>query len=558
MTDPRSREAASDAEARYRALVEQAPVVVYEWEFGDPGRWRYLSPRVEELLGYPAEELMADPDTWFDHIHEDDRAAVLAAEAKSQKAAEGEKVEYRMRHRDGHVVWVRDEAIAFEDPQQDRYFRGILSDITLEKEAQIALAVLNADLEQRVKDRTAELEFRNRELRTAMDVAERASRAKSEFLSRASHELRTPMNAILGFGQLLETSDLPAKDLDSVTHILTAGRRLLDLINDILDISTVHAGRLSLSMEPVSVDEIVAEAIASERAYAAEREVRVAVDEHSPGSFVLADRQRLQQVLMHLLSNAIRFNVDGGSVRIRWRATGDRTRLQMIDTGQGIPSEHLHTLFGVFARADPASLDVGAGVGLPLAKALTEVMGGTISAESTPGEGTTVTLELTSAKDPTETIELAAGSPEADAYPPATHTILCIEDNLANIALVQGILEHRPGITLLRAMHGGAGVELAIDHRPDLVLLDLHLPDMSGEQTLVRLRGNARTRDIPVIAVSAETDTDVIARLRVIGIEGFVTKPIDVQHFLALIDATLEPSRTEVEGEVPPTGPTGP
>jgi PAS domain S-box-containing protein len=259
MTDPRSREAASDAEARYRALVEQAPVVVYEWEFGDPGRWRYLSPRVEELLGYPAEELMADPDTWFDHIHEDDRAAVLAAEAKSQKAAEGEKVEYRMRHRDGHVVWVRDEAIAFEDPQQDRYFRGILSDITLEKEAQIALAVLNADLEQRVKDRTAELEFRNRELRTAMDVAERASRAKSEFLSRASHELRTPMNAILGFGQLLETSDLPAKDLDSVTHILTAGRRLLDLINDILDISTVQTGRLSLSMEPVSVDEIVAE-----------------------------------------------------------------------------------------------------------------------------------------------------------------------------------------------------------------------------------------------------------------------------------------------------------
>jgi signal transduction histidine kinase/CheY-like chemotaxis protein len=443
-----------------------------------------------------------------------------------------------MYHRDGRVVWVRDEAIAFVDAQDDRYFRGILSDITVEKEAQIALAALNAELERRVEDRTAELESRNRELRAAMDIAERASRAKSEFLSRASHELRTPMNAILGFGQLLEASDLPAKDLESVEHILTAGRRLLELINDILDISTVQSGHLSLSIEPVALDDVVAEAIASERTHAAERKVQIDV-EPGAGSFVLADRQRLRQVLTYLLSNAIRLNDEGGSVRVAWRTDDDRTLLQVIDSGQGISPEHLHTLFAVFERADAASIDVGAGLGLPLAKALTEAMGGTISAESAAGQGTTVTLNLASSKNPIRSIDGLSGSPEAGGVTFKDRTVLCIEDNPANIALVQGILEHRPSVTLLRAMHGGTGVQLAIDHRPDLVLLDLHLPDMTGEEALSRLRATPATRDIPVLAVSAETDADVIARLRVLGIQGFVHKPIDVERFLTMIDAAL-------------------
>ena len=526
-----------DAEARYRALVEQAPIVVYEWEFGDPGRWRYLSPRIEDLLGYAADDLLTNPDLWWDRIHEDDRAEVLAGEAESQKAAEGETVEYRMRHRDGHVVWVRDEAIAFTDQAEEGFFRGIVSDITVEKEAQLALAALNADLERRVEERTTELEITNRELRAAKEVAERASRAKSEFLSRASHELRTPMNAILGFGQLLETSGLAERDQESVEHILTAGHRLLELINDILDISTVQAGQLSLSIEPVALGDVVAEAVASERTHAAERGVQIEVESGSD-TFVLGDRQRLRQVLTYLLSNAIRFNDEGGSVRIAWRTGDDRTQLQFIDTGQGVSPDHLHTLFAVFERADAASIDVGAGLGLPLAKALTEAMGGTITAESTD-QGTTVTLDLASSTDPRRAIEGLPDSIEAGAAALTDRTILCIEDNLANIELVQGILEHRPGVTLLRAMHGGTGVQLAIDNRPDLVLLDLHLPDMTGEEALVRLRATPATRDIPVLAVSAETDTEVIARLRVLGIQGFVHKPLDVERFLEVIDAAL-------------------
>ncbi len=399
-----------DAEARYRALVEQAPIVVYEWEFGDPGRWRYLSPRIEDLLGYPPADLLTNPDLWWDRIHEDDRAEVLAGEAESQKAAEGETVEYRMRHRDGHVVWVRDEAIAFTDQAEEGFFRGIVSDITVEKEAQLALAALNADLERRVEERTTELEITNRELRSAKEVAERASRAKSEFLSRASHELRTPMNAILGFGQLLEASGLAERDQESVGHILTAGHRLLELINDILDISTVQAGQLSLSIEPVALGDVVAEAVASERTHAAERGVRIEVESGSD-TFVLGDRQRLRQVLTYLLSNAIRFNDEGGSVRIAWRTGDDRTQLRFIDTGQGVSPDHLHTLFAVFERADPASIDVGAGLGLPLAKALTEAMGGTITAESTD-QGTTVTLDLASSTNPIRAIDQLSGSIE--------------------------------------------------------------------------------------------------------------------------------------------------
>ncbi len=534
--DPQS--GSGDAEARYRALVEQAPIVVYEWEFGDPGRWRYLSPRIEDLLGYAAADLMANPDLWWDRIHEDDRAEVLAGEAESQKAAEGETVEYRMRHRDGHVVWVRDEAIAFTDSETEGFFRGIVSDITAEKDAQVALATLNADLERRVHERTAELEIRNQELGAAKEVAERASRAKSEFLSRASHELRTPMNAILGFGQLLEASELAEKDHESVEHILMAGHRLLELINDILDISTVQAGQLSLSVEPVALGDVVADAVASERTHAAGRTIQIEVESGS-NTFVLGDRQRLRQVLTYLLSNAIRFNDEGGSVRIAWHTGDDRTRLEIIDTGQGISPDDLHTLFAVFERADSASIDVGAGLGLPLARALTEAMGGTITAESAPGRGTTVTLDLASASDPISAIDRLSDTVETGGAALTHRTILCIEDNLANIELVQGILEHRPGVTLLRAMHGGKGVQLAIDHRPDLVLLDLHLPDMTGEEALVRLRATPATRDIPVLAVSAGTDTDVIARLRVLGIQGFVHKPLDVEHFLAVIDAAL-------------------
>jgi len=384
------------AEAKYRTLVEQAPVIVYEWEFGDPGRWRYVSPRIETLLGYTAEDCMADPDMWFDRIVEEDRDAVLASEAKSQTAAQGERIEYRVRHRDGHVVWVRDEAVVVPDDGVP-YFRGILSDVTLQKEAEQALESLNRELERRVQTRTVELQKANEELAIAKEELERASAAKSELLSRTSHELRTPLNAILGFGQLLEMSELRDEDRESLSHILKAGRHLLRLVDRVLDINRVEAGELALSLESVRVKDVVARAAAS---------VKLEADSHgvsldvltSTEALVVADRERLVDVLSHVLSNAVRADPRDGRVSIDWSAEDDRTSIRVTDTGLGVAPRHLPGLFTPFtaAVAGQRAEHHATGLSLALSKSLVEAMGGTISATSEVGRGTTVSLDLRS------------------------------------------------------------------------------------------------------------------------------------------------------------------
>ncbi|HUF59827.1 MAG TPA: ATP-binding protein [Actinomycetota bacterium] len=423
------------AEAKYRALVEQAPVIVYEWEFGDPGRWRYVSPRIESLLGHPADEYFANPDLWFDQVHEDDREAVLAAEVKAQSAGRGERIEYRMRHRRGAVVWVQDEAIVVRDASGQPYYRGILADITAQKEAEQALESLNADLERRIEARTTDLLTANEELVKARDEAESASHAKSEFLSRASHELRTPMNAILGFGQLLEMSELSDRDRERLAHLLRGGRRLLRLINDILDISKVQGGDLSLSLEPVSVPEVVSHAVASIRPAAETAGIDLVVRTSSE-EFVLADRQQLLHVLSELISNGVAFNGPGGDVSISWSHAEGRMCIRVVDTGSGIPPADLAGVFAVFEHAGPRVSDdeEGTGLGLPLCKALVEAMGGTIALESEVGRGTSVSLEFRSSNAPAPSASpLAAVSSRSLR----NLTILYVEDNPLNHVLIQ-------------------------------------------------------------------------------------------------------------------------
>jgi PAS domain S-box-containing protein len=528
------------AETKYRALVEHAPITVYEWEFGEPGRWRYVSPRIHDLLGYEASEYMADPDLWSGQIHEDDRDIVLASESMSQAAGPAVTVEYRMRHRDGRVVWVHDDAIVVQDEGGRPYFRGILADITLQKKAEQELESVNVDLERRVTARTEELLTANVELAGAKDEAERASAAKSEFLSRASHELRTPLNAILGFGQLLEMSSLSDRDNERLAHILKGGRHLLRLINEVLDVSKVQAGSLSLSLEPVSVDDVVGQAVAAVRAGADNRQIALKARSTS-NDFVLADRQRLLQILSELLSNGMQFNEPGGVVAIDWSSDEARTSIRVTDTGKGIAAEDLPGVFALFDRGvsrSPGGQE-GTGLGLALCKGLVEAMGGSIRVESELGAGTTVSLELLSSTAPVfdgpATDPLLAGS----GHTKRDLTILCVEDNPANLALIQEIVGSRPRIRMLRASGGAVGLELARDHNPDLVLLDLHLPDMSGEEALSHLKSDPATRHIPVIVVSADTDMSRIRRLEKMGSDGFISKPIDILHLLTLIDATL-------------------
>ncbi|HEX5870727.1 MAG TPA: ATP-binding protein, partial [Longimicrobium sp.] len=359
--------------------------------------------------------------------------------------------------------------------------------------------------------------------------------------------LRTPMNSILGFGQLLQRRDLPPDQARSVEHILKAGRHLLNLINEVLEIARIEANQQQLSLEPVHAASLLNEALALVRPTAEQRPVQLALyAPHGTDVYVRADQQRLMQVLLNLLSNAIKYNHTGGAVQLLARpAEGADGKpflaLGIRDTGPGIPQERLGELFVAFSRLGAERSGVeGTGLGLALSRKLVELMGGQLRVESTVGEGSTFWVELPVTESPRHRLDPGrtdAPRPERVARPP--RTILYVEDNLANLDLVETILYDRPEISLIPALQGRLGLQLAREHTPDLILLDLHLPDVSGEMVLHELRGDARTRDIPVLVISADATTRRVDRLRAAGARDYLTKPFDVDQFLAAVDAVL-------------------
>jgi signal transduction histidine kinase/ActR/RegA family two-component response regulator len=419
--------------------------------------------------------------------------------------------------------------------------------IAQEAAAQLAIAIAQARLHERVKQQAAELEVRvaerTRELSVATAEADRANLAKSEFLSRMSHELRTPLNAILGFAQLLELDAASAEQQESVGQILRAGRHLLGLINEILDISRIEAGRLQLSLEPVPLQETVRQAIELVQPSAAGVHVTVRAEAIGEALHVLADRQRLQQVLLNLLSNGVKYNRAGGTVTVACReSTASRLRIDVTDTGPGITADKLARLFTPFDRLGAeASAVEGTGLGLALSKSLVEAMGGTLRVRSRPAEGCTFSVELAVVAAPAEREASApVSAPVADeARPGEAQKILYIEDNLSNLTLVESILSRRPGTTVLSAMQGRVGVDLARDHRPALILLDRHLPDIPGEEVFRQLQADSRTRDIPVIVLSADAMPSRMRQFLDGGVRAYLTKPLDVPALLAAIDEAI-------------------
>ncbi len=380
--------------------------------------------------------------------------------------------------------------------------------------AQAEVMRLNAELERRVQERTAQLEASNRDLSAATRDAEAANRAKSEFLSNMSHELRTPLNAIIGFGQLLAhddpraaaAADSAARNRGFVNHIVDAGNHLLKLINEILNLAQIEAGKLSMSLEPVELRDVLEECHALTRTASAQRGIRLLFPVETTMR-VNADRTRLKQVLLNLLSNAVKYNRDHGAVIVEC-APGDegRVRLSIQDTGQGMTPEELRTLFQPFNRLgrDGSGIE-GSGIGLMLTKKLVELMGGMIGVHSTPGSGSTFWVDLRAA-EPVH-IELAAVAPRLPApvgsAPAAltTSTILCVDDNRANLALLTEALSLRSDCLVLTATDGQAGVDMARSHRPDVILMDNNMPVMSGREAMRVLRANPLTAGIPVIAV---------------------------------------------------------
>lgn len=376
-------------------------------------------------------------------------------------------------------------------------------------------------------------------LGSAREEAERASRAKSEFLSRMSHELRTPLNSILGFAQLLDM-DSAVGQKAQVGHILRAGQHLLTLINEVLDIAKIEAGRLPLNIVAIPLAGTLQEALALVSPMAADAGIQLQPPPALTADIgVVADRQRLTQVLLNLLSNAIKYNKFQGQVSIEVKVTGSRIGVAVCDTGKGIAADKLGQLFKPFERLGADPNVEGSGLGLALSKSLLEKMDGNLSVLSQQGIGSRFTLEL-----PYVSVQEPHGAPAAVVDTPSTRPALCaiqgkvlyIEDNLSSLALIETLLQRRPGIKLLSSMQGQLGLDLAAQHGPQLILLDVSLPDIDGLNVLQRLRRSAITRDTPVLMLTADASDLTRQALNDAGATAVLNKPINVPAFLAHLD----------------------
>ncbi len=380
------------------------------------------------------------------------------------------------------------------------------------------------------------------ERKKAEDVASRANQARSEFLSRMSHELRTPLNAILGFAELLGMNSLNSKQREAVGHILKAGRHLLELINEVLDITRIDAGRLVISLEPVPIDEVIQETLDLIAPMATGGEVWLYAEPlRTSARYVSADRQRLKQVLLNLLSNAVKYNRRGGMVTLASEEILEgRLRVKVSDTGPGISPEKMERLFTPFDRLGAEQTAVeGTGLGLAFSKRLIESMGGSLGVESKAGQGSTFWVELAIAECPNGPAKPMLSDSWNSAGTETARLVLYIEDQLSNMRLIQHLLAGWQEVRIVPAMQGQMGLDLAREHHPDLILLDLHLPDLPGDEVLRRLRKSPETAHIPVVVISADAIPSQIERLLAAGASAYFTKPLEIQKFLDFLGNIL-------------------
>jgi len=517
------------SEERLRRSQNYANIGTWDWNI-ETGELHW-SDRIAPLFGFPEGDLETTYENFLNSVHPDDRNMVT--EAVSACVVEGK--EYDIEHRciwpDRTVRWLSEKGDVQRDESGEAVrMLGVVQDITDKKEAEINLVA-------------------------AKEEAERANRTKSEFLSSMSHELRTPMNAILGFAQLMELDKgLTENQKQSIGEISKAGYHLLELINEVLDLARIEAGKLTVSMGPVEVKEVFDDCMKLILPMAKKYSVHVNYQpDDCKNNIVQADKTRLKQVILNLLSNAIKYNKPGGYVSVDCSTTKDkRLRVDIKDNGLGIDKMMQSALFTAFNRlgADSTSIE-GTGIGLVITKNLVELMNGTIDFSSTLGEGSKFWIEL-----PISSTVVTSGEYEIDdnsfmsmeGLKEREYSIVYIEDNDPNVRLVEGLFERHKNIKLFTANDGLAGITLCEKAIPDLILLDINLPDMNGIQILEKLRGIRNLKDRPVVAVSANAMEHDIEKGLSSGFDDYVVKPIEFPELLAVVQKHLtksDSSKTE-------------
>ena len=484
-----------------------------------------VNKQMEALTGYGRDELIGAP--FKNYFTDPERAEAGIKLVLSEKKVIN--YEITARARDGKLTVVSYNATTFYD--QDGKLQGVFAaarDVTERKRFEQSLQETNVALE------------------SAKSAAERANLAKSDFLSSMSHELRSPLNAILGFAQLMESSaPMPtASQKESIGQILQAGWHLLELINEVLDLAMIESRKMSLSREAVSVADVMSECQSMMASQAQQRGIRMTFPRFDNPLFVRADRTRLKQIVINLLSNAIKYNKEGGAVVVDCTVSApERVRISVADTGTGLSAEKLAQLFQPFNRLGQESGSVtGTGIGLVVTKRLAELMEGAVGVESTVGVGSVFWCELPASDAPRSVVEDGEASIfDGPPVPAGTsqRTLLYVEDNLANMKLVEQLIARRSDITLLTAVNGTLGVAVARTAQPTVILMDIHLPGISGIDALKILREDPATAHIPVVALSANAMPHDIATGLEAGFFRYLTKPIKVKEFMDTLNVAL-------------------
>ena len=506
--------ALSETDERYRSLFENSLDAIIS--LSTEGRFQAANPAALQLTGRSLAELRTRH--FLDLCASDQRDA---AERAFRAAF----------HRECTTIDIA--VITANGERRDLLISGTLA---LMGDKVIGLSCIARDITERKRAET--------ELKVAKLAAEKANMAKSEFLSRMSHELRTPLNAILGFAQIIASEmSATSSHKQSIDEILNAGWYLLNLINEILDLAQIESGKLALAVEPTALTEVIRECLAMIEPQAQTRGIKVGCSSMETCYLVEADRVRLKQALINLLSNAIKYNKSEGTVFLDCGLSAPgRVRVSIQDSGVGLSEQQLAQLFQPFNRlGQEGSAEEGTGIGLVVTKQLVELMGGTIGVESTVGTGSIFWIELNITADP----ELTALPPASDSAIPVkidapVRTLLYVEDNPANLRLVENLIQRRPDLRLVSAMDGQRGIEIARASLPDVILIDINLPGINGFEVLEMLRTDPATAPIPVVAISANAMPQDIEKGLQAGFFRYLTKPIKVNEFMNTLNMVLK------------------